>query len=108
MHVTFKLLTFNCYDKKCISDNDSDSKDGFKSDQEYLVQMFGINESGRTASIFVKGFKPFFYVKVPLSWKEQNKSMFISKLRDEMGDYYEDSIIGAKLIKRRKLYGFDG
>jgi DNA polymerase elongation subunit (family B) len=108
MHVTFKLLTFNCYDKKCISDNDSESKDGFKSDQEYLVQMFGINESGRTASIFVKGFKPFFYVKVPLSWKEQNKSMFISKLRDEMGDYYEDSIIGAKLIKRRKLYGFDG
>ena len=108
MHVTFKLLTFNCYDKKCISDNDSGSKDGFKSDQEYLVQMFGINESGRTASIFVKGFKPFFYVKVPLSWKEQNKSMFISKLRDEMGDYYEDSIIGAKLIKRRKLYGFDG
>lgn len=108
MHVTFKLLTFNCYDKKCISENDSELNKGFKSEQEYLVQMFGVNESGRTASIFVKGFKPFFYVKVPLSWKEQNKLMLVSKLREEMGDYYEDSIVGAKLIKRRKLYGFDG
>ena len=65
MQYSFRLLAFNPYD-----DNTS-SEDSDKNEKEFVVQMFGINETGETASIFVTGYTPFFYVKIgeQLEWK---------------------------------------
>ena len=38
------------------------------SSKEFIIQMFGINEKGKSASITVKGFEPFFFVKVGPDW----------------------------------------
>jgi hypothetical protein len=70
--------------------------------------MFGINEQGKTASIFVEDYLPFFYAKVDNKWKEQDKLEFILKIKNDLGDYYDDAIVKSKLIKKKKLYGFDG
>ena len=61
MHDSFRLLAFNPYDD-ITSSEDSD-----KNEKEFVIQMFGINEKGETASIFVIGYTPFFYVK---NWKQ--------------------------------------
>ena len=71
-----------------------------------VIQMFGINEKGKTASIFVEGYSPFFYAKVGDEWNEPIKCDFIEQLRSELGTYYEDAIVSAKLVKQKKLYGF--
>ena len=43
--------------------------------------MFGINEKGETAAIFVNGFTPFFYVKVGDDWNNSDREVFISQLQ---------------------------
>ena len=115
MSYTFRLLTFTPFDKskpeEVDSDNDSDDSNKFKKKEdnnEYIIQMFGINEQGETASIMVTGYTPFFYVKVDDSWTDSNRLEFISTLRSDMGKYYENSIFSSKIVKRKKLYGFDG
>jgi DNA polymerase elongation subunit (family B) len=75
--------------------------------KQFIIQMYGIDETGKTACIFVKDYYPFFYIKVDDDWDNTNVSDFISFLRNEIGSYYEDSLICGKLIKRHKLYGFD-
>ena len=45
--------------------------------------MFGINEKGETASIFVEGFSPFFYAMVGDDWTETHKIGFINTLIKE-------------------------
>ena len=105
---TFKLYDYNVYDGYTLSKNTTDIPyDKYKDNKFFIVQMFGINSLGHTASILVEGFNPFFYIKVDDVWNESLKNEFISYLRQKMGRYYEDSIIDAKLEKKHKLYLFD-
>ena len=104
----FKLYDFNVYDgfSKQIEFDKTDNNP-YKDNKKFIIQMFGINSSGQTASILVEDFNPFFYVKVGDNWTETTRTEFISHLKKKMGNYYEESIVDSKLIKRHKLYGFD-
>ena len=101
----FKLFEYDVQDEYIKSDSE-DYVPG-KDNRNFLVQMYGIDASGKTACIFVKGFDPFFYVKVGDDWNNADVAGFTEFIRKEMGNYYEDSLAKARLIKRQKLYGFD-
>jgi DNA polymerase elongation subunit (family B) len=111
MEHVFRLYDFNVYNKK------DDGKEGSSSEEEnvpktdnskFVIQMFGINETGESCSILVEDFRPFFYVKVGDNWSQQTKEQFLIFIKKKLGKYYEKSISDCKIIKRKKLYGFDG
>lgn len=108
---TFRLLSFNAYDDEAQSQGaEEDEQEQFVAarDKEFMVQMFGINEEGKTASIFVEGFSPFFYVMVNDDWTDGSRMAFISKLyNDVKSKYFEGSIVKSQFVKRKKLYGFN-
>ena len=115
---TVKLLDFNIYDEvgggsttDSASSSDGESNNGYKYKQDekrFVIQIFGINEIGETFCIFVNDYKPFFYVKVDDSWNQDKKIEFLNHIKTKLGKYYENSVCECKLIKRKKLYGFDG
>jgi DNA polymerase elongation subunit (family B) len=121
---SFRLFDFNIFDEKREKeedldggpdDGDGDDTDNinekkYKKDEKFTtIQMFGLNEKGETCALFVRDYSPFFYIKVGDEWTIPQKSAFISHLKDKLGKYYQDSILDfeSKLIKRKKLYGFD-
>lgn len=107
MKTVCKLYDFEEYDDK--EDNvDLNGKKIWGDNKQLKVRMFGMNEMGETFSIIVEGFHPFFYIKVPENWTKSNKMLFYNHIRnlDEM-KYYKNSISECKLVKRKKLYGFD-
>ena len=110
MSDSFKLLSFNVYDDERRQDDDDDgNNNGFVpcKDREFMVQMFGINEDGETASIFVEGFTPFFYVLVDKSWGERERQGFIAEMYSAVGSkYWEGTIVKSQYVMRKKLYGF--
>jgi DNA polymerase elongation subunit (family B) len=111
MEHVFRLYDFNVYNKKGEAKEESGSDDdsGAKSDiSNFVIQMFGINEKGESCSILAENFKPFFYVKVDDRWTQHTKSTFLQHITKKLGKYYENSISDCKIIKRKKLYGFDG
>ena len=112
MDKSFRLLDFNIYDnvieKELSSGSESDHEYQTKRDMKHFtIQMFGINETGETFSVFGNDYKPFFYVKVDDNWTIDRKTEFLSHLKKKVGKYYENSICDCKIIKRHKLYGFD-
>ena len=108
MHDSFRLLSFNACDTDvCNESIPNGYETNFGSKKEYIIQMFGINEKGETASIFVNGYSPFFYVKIPEHWNDSHRLGFISQMREDMGKIYSDSILSSKFIKKKKLYQFD-
>ena len=117
--VSFRLLDFNIFDEKRDDNDDADGEGGdagdsskkYKKDEKFTtIQMFGLNEKGETCAIFVRDYQPFFYIKVGDEWSIPQKSAFISHLKEKVGKFYHDSILDveSKLIRRKKLYGFDG
>jgi DNA polymerase elongation subunit (family B) len=122
MEFIFRLFDFNVYNKPLPVDYRDDDNAGSDDDMEdnkpvinkyvdqnkFFIQMFGLDETGKTCSIIVEDFKPFFYVKVADHWTIANKNAFLKHIQVKMGKFYENSIVECKLIKRKKLYGFDG
>ena len=104
---SFRLLSFNPYDAIVNVQTDEDTNSE-KTQKEFVVQMFGINEKGETACIFVEGYTPFFYAKVGDNWDESTRIGFIAQLKQGMGEYYSESIVSSNLVNSKKLYGFDG
>jgi DNA polymerase elongation subunit (family B) len=112
MEHIFRVFDFNVYNnEKEFSNSDSGSDNGHKiktDNSEFVIQMFGLNEKGETCSIQVEDFKPFFYVMVNDNWNMMTKNKFLSFIKNKIGKYYENSITEFLIIKRKKLYGFDG
>jgi len=107
MERIFRLFDFNVYNEKS-SDSDDDTNQPRQDSSNFQIQMFGINELGETCSIIAENFKPFFYVKVSDDWTQHTKDIFLTYIKGKIGKYYENSICDCKLIKKKKLYGFDG
>ena len=112
MEQSFRIFDFNVYSEKETINNGSESDEEeqvvYKDTTIFLIQIFGVNELGKTFSVIVEGFKPFFYVMVNDTWNINVKDQFLENIKTKMGKYYEDSISECIIIKRKKLYGFDG
>lgn len=105
MEHTFRVFDFNVYN---AIDTTKDFENG-KDNNIFMIQMFGVDEKGETYSVTVDGFRPFFYVMVNDSWTIEMKEKFIAHLKEKMSKsgYYSETITDAKIIRRKKLYGFD-
>jgi DNA polymerase elongation subunit (family B) len=109
MEHVLRVVDFNVYNVKDETSNDSDSETNvYKDTNQFMVQMFGVDEKGKTYSVTVEEYKPFFYVMVNDKWSIKTKERFLQHLKEKMGKYYSESITECKIIKRKKLYGFDG
>ena len=98
MEYTCKLYDFNADDKKLIYDPET---------TRFTIQLFGLDSQGKTYSILVNDFTPFFYVKVPECWNKSYITSFIAHIIEKTKINLSD-IVATKPVKRKKLYGFDG
>ena len=98
----FKLLTFDSGDFSEYTETGLFSK-------KFGIKMFAMNEKGETACINVNNYSPFFYVKVGDDWDENDRAEFVAQMcQDVQDDAIEDNILSSKIIRKKKLYGFDG
>ena len=109
---SFRLYDFNVYNEKPVTEDENENTGGGykvnKDDSIFFIQIFGINELGKTCSIIATDFCPFFYIKVGDNWTESTKQRFLNHIKGKIGKYYEDSICSCTLVEQKKLYGFDG
>ena len=109
MEHIFRIVDFNVYNSKdTLFESSDDETNVYKDSNNFVIQIFGVDEIGKTYSLIAEGFRPFFYLMVNDKWNIQIKEDFLSHLKEKVGNYYKDSITECKIIKRRKLYGFDG
>ena len=90
------------------SNDRSNAKKTTKVTSTFTIQMFGINEKGETAAIFVPDFKPFFYVKCADTWTDTHAERLLTEFRKRMGFYGGDALISAERVQYHPLYGFTG
>jgi len=122
---SFRLFDFNTYDEvpkkenESGSGNDSNSDNGSnddpykrkysaKDESVFVIQMFGINEKGETACLYISDYEPFFFIKVGDNWTEYNMNCLIREIQSKLEKRYKESIVSYELVDYHKLYGFSG
>ena len=103
---SFKLLDFHIFDKFPEDDSSEDSHHATKQSSCFTIKMFGINEHGETACLYVNNYSPFFYVRVGNDWTKNDAQDLLRDLRSKIGNNMNQSIISAELVEHYKLYGF--
>ena len=77
---------------------------------QFRIQMFGVNEEGKTCSIFVNNIKPFFYVRLPVDMGEgpQYTDTLFYAIKDLLNQKMKGDFLEAKFVPHYKLYEFTG
>jgi DNA polymerase elongation subunit (family B) len=98
------------YDFNVNNENTEDEEEEkqYVDQTQFIIQMFGYDDHNQSCSITIKDFKPYFYIKVGDTWTKDTKTRFLNYIKTKIGKYYENSIADCKLLKKKKLYGFDG
>ena len=122
--IQFRLLDFHVSNEEQEKDESSEEEERYwdensgqmlggkkeKLDNKiFTIEAFGKNEKGETFSLLIENFEPFFYIKVGDQWTKNTTNNFYNHLisHKDMSDYYRESITECKLVKQKKLYGFD-
>lgn len=92
---SFKLIDFHTYDESRYNEENEKKKETPK----FMIQMFGVNETGATCSITLNDYKPFFYVKVGDKWTDAD----VSALQRNLS---QNAAVSCELVSHKKLYGF--
>jgi DNA polymerase elongation subunit (family B) len=106
---SFRLIDFHIYDEKLVNEIADEQQPKYKKktdDLQFIIQMFGVNETGETCCIYIQDYKPFFFVKVGENWEDSTVSLFLKDIRDKLEEQYRPSILSAELVEYNKLYGF--
>jgi len=113
-------LNINIFDWKSFdNEEDSDSLSSFDSDSleidddttkiEYIIKVFGITRDNLSIVLDIKGFKPYFYVKIPQKWDSNSIEKFMNVIKSKFtvnNKKFMDSIEGFKVVKRMIFRGF--
>ena len=101
MDFIFRIYDFNIYNNIDIYNYNENEK----IDQNvFHIQIFGIDEEGKKYSLTINDFKPFFYLKVPDNFNEENRKSLINEIIQKIGGYYyASSITKSNLINKKKI-----
>ena len=118
---SFRLFDYRVFDEDTqtqVEDDDDNDNGGYtpkKDSKRFTIQMFGINEKGESCCIYVNDFQPYFFVRVENSFTRGNLNQFVYKIKQALNggkpmkggkSFYDESIIDAILIDKKRLYGF--
>jgi DNA polymerase elongation subunit (family B) len=105
-----RLFSFQTYDEKPCKSNenssDEEKSNRFKDQQEFVIQMFGLNEKGETFCLYIRDFLPFFYVSAADDWTPYNMRSLVEEIKKKLPKHMQESILEAELVDYNKLYGF--
>ena len=110
---SFRLFDFNIYDefpskvlsRENNSGSDSDDHRRTKEVRKFVIQMFGINEEGKTCCLYLTDYQPFFFVKVADGWSESEARVLLKELQEKSA-FHGKSVLDVEIQKHKQLYGF--
>ena len=108
MSIQFRLLDFNVYNEKneeeSVKSPTSQGSYEYKKKidtNEFIIQLFGLDDKGKTYCIYIDNFRPHFYIKVESHWNKTHLSSFEMHLKRKIKDYYADSILSCELVRKQ-------
>jgi hypothetical protein len=85
MEHIFRIVDFNVFNTKKNSSSElsDDEQNTYKDTSNFVIQMFGVDENGKTYSLTAEGYRPFFYVMVNDKWSIKMKEEFLEHLKEK-------------------------
>jgi len=82
-----------------------------KGERVYKIRMYGKTMTGHSVCVHVEGFNPYFYVKLPSNWDQNDLEDFIGAVKGKVknGDkhWLVKELVKTELVFMETLYWYD-
>jgi len=101
-----KPLSFQVMDWRSFDHYEFKEKD--KYNKEFRVQLFGVSQKGRSVSVVLYGFKPFFYAEIPKEWNENQSKIeqLLRAIEQKLPKHEQKCLNKYEIVKLKKFRGF--
>lgn len=104
--VEFQILSWHTCDYDYVSDDAGDDENESGDDDKYLVKVFGATADGKSVSVNILNYTPYFFIKVT----HRLDRLVLDRLREHMVSSLpyalKNSLCGVKLMKKKDFWGF--
>ena len=74
---------------------------------DYQITIFGRETGNKSVAVTIIGFKPFFYVKMPVNWNSDIAMEFIDCIKSKMGRICESGFSEEpRIVEKKDFNGF--
>lgn len=100
--LVFQITSWYC----CDLEYDGSDSDEEENSSKYLIKIFGVAADGRSVSVNLINYTPYFYIKYPFSYNKATCEKFRDFVCSKLPGPLRGSFLGAKLFKKKDFYGF--
>ena len=105
--IIFQILDWSQFHEP-VTNNESLS-DGEEEEEylEYKIRLYGRTNENKSIFVNVENFTPFFYIEIPMEWKNNQAFMLINYIKSRINN--QNILKGFKnfdIVERKKFYGF--
>ena len=105
--IDFQIIEWWAKDETSASDNSDDDSDGGEEKLTYAIYCFGRTDTGKSITVKINNYNPFYYIKIPGNCSSGYLSLFLefvkSKLYRNADGLNEDL---CEIVKKKDLFGF--
>ena len=107
-HSASKSLIFQAVDWKAddVAIPNDDPDDETPEEKEYDITCFGCMSDGTSVGMTIKGFCPYFYVKIPQTWAKAQIKKLMRVIRRKVYYKYQEALVSSEIVKRKEFMGF--
>ena len=111
--VQFQIVDWNVFNLRpeAESAGSDESEDEYRrrsneDTREFVVQLYGRTAKGKSVTASVTGYTPFFFVKIPQTWRKTSVRKLETWVRSNMSEQYQSCLIGCKMLRKYDFRGF--
>ena len=75
--------------------------------KNYKMKIYGRDESGKSLTVLVNNFHPYFYIKVPDLWKDSQIITLINYVKDKVNKNDCEGFLNFNKVEMKDAYGFN-
>ena len=102
--VTFQAISWHASDVD-FSEIDGDDGDGVDQNR-YIIKVFGSTEDGKTISVSITDFTPFFYVRINDHWGDREVNLVREAILNSLPKALKPHLRSATIQMKKDFWGF--
>ena len=102
--IEFQTISWGAFDYGI--EEDDDHKDCCKHDDKYLIKIYGTLRDGKTVSVSVTDFTPFFFIKLQFQVNHGTTENLYKFMYEKLPFKLKSSLIDVRILSKKDFWGF--
>lgn len=100
--IIFQVISWNTCDYLYNEDDEREASNS----ENYLIKIFGVTEDGKSISVNVLNYTPYFYIKILHKIDRNTTENLREHMVSELPYHLKNSLINVTIVRQKDFWGF--